>query len=439
VHDYQSDEYAKNEEMKPIRWSRSIFVRVGAGVALVALAALMVFAQSAREASRDAYRSAYQAWHEADPNLEHDAATASEPIGAQADRVAAEAAHYYAERRAFLDRFSHETAQKLAWLEAPPPEAGPGRSIGASNFVATQSAAVRKAIDNFAGDPDKGIQQVRMMLTRENIALIALGASQVERDKATAEADAALAAVEQAWHKASDLDREAAAGFAKPLASLDQEAPAWADYYRTFSDAARAATSDTGRVTSDTSSRVISDAPPRATADASQRAASDGSRVATPDTPRGATADGARTTTPDPDPAIASRPAEPSVRPAITPVPLIRYTGDWQYPLADGFYHGPQPEFIDLEVREEDGHCTGQMVARFKLPAGNNDDPILRFEFKGDFQNTRGQRFTLVTGDGAQGTIDLIPGPAFNLLEINVQIAARPGKIHQANMLLVKK
>jgi hypothetical protein len=407
VRDYQSNERAKNEEMKPIRWSRAIFVRVGAGVALAALAALMVFAQSAREASRDAYRAAYQAWHEVDPNLEHDAATASEPIGAQADRVAAEAAHYYAERRAFLDRFSHETAQKL----------------GAGNFVATQSAMVRKGIDNFAGDPDKGIQQVRMMLTRENIALIALGASQVERDKATAEADAALAAVEQAWHKASDLDREAAAGFAKPLASLDQEAPAWVGYYRTFSDAARAATSDTGRVISDLSSGVTSGTTLPATADASQRAGSDASRVATPDT----------------DPATPSRPAEPSVRPAITPVPLIRYTGDWQYPLADGFYHGPQPEFIDLEVREEDGHCTGQMVARFKLPAGNNDDPILRFEFKGDFQNTRGQRFTLVTGDGAQGTIDLIPGPAFNLLEINVQIAARPGKIHQANMLLVKK
>jgi hypothetical protein len=434
VHDYQSGERAENQEMKRIGLSRAIFVRLGAGVALAAMAALMV-AQSTREAYRDAYRL----WHEADPNLEHDAATATGPIGAQADRVAAEAAHYYAERRAFFDRFSQESAQKLAWLEAPPPQAGPSRSIGANNFVATQTAAVRKGIDNFAGDPDKGIQQVRMMLTRENIALIALGASQVERDKATAEADAALAAVEQAWHKASDLHREAAEGFAKPLAALDQEAPAWVDYYRTFSDAARAATSDTGRVISDTSSHVNSAATPRATVDPTQPATSDTSRVAAPEPTRGAPPDSARATPPDAGPSTSARPAEPSVRPAITPVPLVRYTGDWQYPLADGFFHGPQPEFIDLEVREEDGHCTGHMVGRFKLPVGADGDPILRFEFSGDFKNTRSQRFTLVTSDGAQGTIDLIPGPAFNLLEINVQVAAPAGKIRQANMLLIKK
>ncbi len=411
------------EEMRRMRPRGAIFVRLGAGTALVVVAAWMVVAQSTREASRDAYRAAYQAWHEADPNLERDAATPAGPMGARADRVAAEAAHYYAERRAFLDQFSHESAQKLAWLEAAAPEAEPARSHGASNYVAAQTAVVRKAIDSFAGDPDRGIQQVRMMLTRENLALIALSASQVERDKAAAEADAAMAAVEQAWHKASGLDREAAAAFAKPVASLEQEAPAWADYYRTFSDASRGATPDAlPRVTSEAAPRVTFEAAPRVTPDAS----------------RGVTPDAVRTVTPDAGATNPSRSAEPATHASITPLPLIRYTGDWVY-QTDGLYLGAQPEFIDLVVREGDGHCVGRMEARFKLPRGSTGDPTLKFEFKGDFTNTRSQRFALETSDGAQGTIDLIPGPAFNLLEINVQIAAQPGKIRQANAMLIKK
>ena len=64
---------------------------------------------------------------------------------------------------------------------------------------------------------------------------------------------------------------------------------------------------------------------------------------------------------------------------------------------------------------------------------------MLRFEFGGEFTSTVRQSFPLETSDGAKGTIDLIPGPAFNLLEVNVQIAANPGKIRQANAVLIKK
>ena len=39
----------------------------------------------------------------------------------------------------------------------------------------------------------------------------------------------------------------------------------------------------------------------------------------------------------------------------------------------------------------------------------------------------------------AKGKIELIPGPAFNLLEVNLTIEPRPGKVQQANFLLVKK
>jgi hypothetical protein len=39
----------------------------------------------------------------------------------------------------------------------------------------------------------------------------------------------------------------------------------------------------------------------------------------------------------------------------------------------------------------------------------------------------------------AASQIELIPGPAFNLLEANLTMERRPGKVQQANFLLVKK
>lgn len=90
-------------------------------------------------------------------------------------------------------------------------------------------------------------------------------------------------------------------------------------------------------------------------------------------------------------------------------------------------------------VREANGHCDGRMVARFVQPPGSSTDPVLRFEFSGEFKSSRVQTFDLQTSDGSKGTIDLIPGSAFNLLEINVQIAAKPGKVSQVNVILIKK
>ena len=54
-----------------------------------------------------------------------------------------------------------------------------------------------------------------------------------------------------------------------------------------------------------------------------------------------------------------------------------------------------------------------------RRPARN--DPTVRFAFEGDIAATPTQKFTLMTSDGTPGTIELIPGPAFNLLEVNFQ------------------
>lgn len=350
--------------------------------AWMALAVVMLWGQS----SREGYRNAYRAWREADPNLERDAATGGAPLGVRADRVAAEAAKYCQERRAFLDRFALESEQKLVWLETPT-EAAPAAPADAAGYISAQTAAVSRGIDTFAKDPDRGIQQVRSMLERENIALSALSAAIATRQKATDQTELATGAVETARVKALDLNRAFAAGIKQAGEGAGAEAPAWEEYYRKLSDGAR----------------------------------------------------GVPATGPVSD-AIPSRPADPGPRsaPSITPLPLVRYTGDWIFP-PKGLYHGTQPEFVDLVVREDNGHCDGRMVARFILPPASAGDPVLRFEFSGEFKNSARQTFPLTTSDGAKGTIDLIPGGAFNLIEINVQIAANAGKVGQANVVLIKK
>ena len=75
------------------------------------------------------------------------------------------------------------------------------------------------------------------------------------------------------------------------------------------------------------------------------------------------------------------------------------------------------------------GTSMGPWTARFKLPPGGATDPSVRFSFDGDLGATPTQKFPLVTSDGAPGTIELIPGPAFNLLEVNFQTDPQANKI----------
>jgi len=63
----------------------------------------------------------------------------------------------------------------------------------------------------------------------------------------------------------------------------------------------------------------------------------------------------------------------------------------------------------------------------------------VQFNFEGNLTANRNQLFNLRTGEGVAGTIELIPGPAFNLLEVNFQTEMRPNRIRSGNFLLVKK
>ena len=92
-----------------------------------------------------------------------------------------------------------------------------------------------------------------------------------------------------------------------------------------------------------------------------------------------------------------------------------------------------------MVLREENGQARGTLFARFKLPQGSRGDPTVRFDFEGEFQSARNQSFALMTSNGAKGSVELIPGPAFNLLEVSFTTEDKPGTVRQGNFLLIKK
>jgi hypothetical protein len=119
-------------------------------------------------------------------------------------------------------------------------------------------------------------------------------------------------------------------------------------------------------------------------------------------------------------------------------LPLSRYVGSWSFP-SKGLFHGAEPQAVELVVTEDAGRITGLLAARFLLPAGSPGDPNLRLSFQGLVLQSRTQSFPVATEDGRSGTIELIPGPAFNLLEVNIQLDSAANKISAANFVLLKR
>jgi len=125
-----------------------------------------------------------------------------------------------------------------------------------------------------------------------------------------------------------------------------------------------------------------------------------------------------------------------SLRTSQPTLPLIRYTGDWIFP-ANGTFFGTRPASAEVSVREASGRITGTLDALFNAPASVT--PQVRLTFEGNLTGSRNQTFELRTSDGLAGTIELIPGPAFNLLEVNFQLGLIPNRIRHGNFILLKK
>jgi hypothetical protein len=368
-----------------------------AGFALVVTA----FAQAPPQGSSDAQQEAYRHWRETDPNLESDAISAGATLGARADKVAAAAAKYFSLRKDYLEGRAADARRGVSFLESVniSPEAPPNLD----RFLNSQDTILKSTIDTIARDPDRAIQQLRASLERERAAIAAIGTVLKDSQKSQEAAAQSSRAAEQTRAKASDEYQKLTASLQESGQLADKSGAAWAAYYRALSDAARGARAP------------VTSAGPALPSTAREPAAVEPGKPA----------------------ALNAVPA-PGVR-TLPPLPLARYVGAWTYPTMGAHYHGMQPESADLVVREENGQASGTLTARFRLPAGSADNPVVRFDFAGAFGGTRAQRFAITNASGAAGTLELIPGPAFNLLEVNFNTGDKPGMIRQGNFLLIKK
>jgi hypothetical protein len=344
------------------------------------------------QTSRDMYRSAYASWRQADPNLERDSAAKQAGFADRVEKVAQAAATYGKARSAFLRA---SASVNLGLLDQPlkaDMDLLPNRDLRV--FVTTETKVVETSIKRFETDRDPGIVQWRQALERERAALASLGTAIDDRRAATAKAAAPLAALETGRTEAVSKYAQFDAALTEAAGIMDRETAGWAQYYKALAVSAPVV-----------SVSSINNAANNAAA--------------------------------NPNPAPVARVNGPGE--GVPPVPLMRYTGTWSFPAIGGLFSGPKPEFVDLAVHEENGQLKGSFYGRFTLPPGSRNDPVLRFDMIGPVTSSRTQKLTLETTEGAKGTIELIPGGAFNLLEINFHIDQKAGKVDQADMILLKK
>ena len=349
----------------------------------------LAFAQPSPQ-GRDALQDAYRNWRQADPLLERDAASAVATLGVRADKVSAEGAKYFAIRKAFLESLATDASRKASALEAV--TIAPDTAGGIEAHLNAQRTIVESGIQTVARGTDRGIQQLLQAYERERSAINAISAGMKDSPKTQQALVEATTSAELKRAQTADIYQTLAASLEQSAQLADQSGAAWINYYRALSDAARSAPAP---VTSLTPVRPPNAAEPGTAAPAGSR--------------------------------------------SVPPIPLSRYVGSWIFPNVGGLYHGAQPESVEMEVREGNGRSTGVLSARFKLPPGVAGDPLVRFSFEGPFANSRTQKFVVTTSNGARGVIELIPGPAFNVLEVNFSTDDKPGMVRAGNFLLVKK
>lgn len=353
---------------------------------------------SARTKAQEAYRS----WREADPNLEADAANNPATLGVRSDRVAAEAARYFAAQRAYLaalrEELQRETTQFAEAMAIPelPVVDRSGALAAASQSVANNLAAT-------ADSDDAGLQDLRRALERERAALAAIApaikASAARRGAVEEAAKAAAGARAQFLSDASALKT----AVTEEEDISEKIAVGWANYYRTLAAAAH--------------QEIVAPVAPAPGAVA----------------PRLEVA-------PSPEPRPSNGVAPAAIRSTAPGIPpASRYAGDWIYPTVNEHYHGARPESADLIVREERGQMRGSFRVTFRLAPTSTLNPDVQFTFSGPYQNAKSQSFKVTLADGTKGTFEMIPATTSNLLEINFVMDERPGKISRGNFFVLRK
>ncbi len=358
--------------------------RFAATTALLLAAAVTLPAQVS--GTRADYRELYEKWRGLDPVIEQDAGQSTANLRARAQQLAEAATAYASQRSSYDDARAESFAAEQ--------EAFDGLS-GATRGDLAEPATMEKLVDDldrtlqrmiasYGATNDPQLVRLRGALEQEQTALAgireAIGARTI-RTMRTDDLETSLRETAENGGDALGTMAEARQNAADALAG---EAELWGNYYAALSGGATA------------------------------------SPAAAPQQPADSLVNGPVT--------------QPN---RIPPVPLSRYTGEWLFPQ-NGLFHGAQPASVQLRVSEADNYVTGSLSALFALPAGSPGDPRLTFTFQGPLQAERNQKFPLTTDEGVAGTIELIPGPAFNLLEVNFQTEPAENKVRAGNFILVK-
>jgi hypothetical protein len=349
---------------------------------MVCTTAVVLWAQS----NREAYRAPFETWQGTEPDLERTAGDPGPDFAAQVQRTSDAATAYLRSRQAFLAE-QVRTEEQARW--AGQPFIG-GREVLATrpevrSLMNTTTDQLTATITTFASVRDPAIQQVRQAMERERAALNALNESMNTREATLRELKNKTEDAELLREAVGQGLAIASAGRARIAEHIDRESTAWNAYYKTL-------------------------------------------------------VEGAMSTEPAPGAAgVGAASVKPlAPKPSPAGLPLSRYVGGWIFQDKKLFF-GAQPETVELLVREEEGRMSGTLSARFILPAGTSGDPVLKLDFQGLVQQTRNQVFPLRTAEGVGGTIELIPGTAFNLLEVNLQIEPTDNKVRSTNFVLLKR
>lgn len=431
---------------------RTLALALGLAGLLSGVAALRLPLLVRAQSSREAYRDAFRAWRDADPPLESDAARAGAGWAQRTAAAGALAARYTAARAEFLRAAVADVNQSLAWLrnarQPPDPEIAP--AVDMQTTISASTALVSMQISTYAGDPDPTLVPLRQALERERSALVALSSAMSERQRAASRVVSAGIAAEQARAQAMQPYQSMASALTDVAAGTDQEAQAWAEYYRKLGDSAQvpvsvAVPAGNGEVRINNPARRGDGAVPVNPGQGGAGPGPAGQGAAGP----GAVAQG--------NPALGGVAVVPHINnpavgapelsarvnnpPPIAPPATVtsRYAGNWTFPTVGGMYHGPRPQSVALVLQEAGGQLSGTLQVRFAPFGDVKTASDLRFEFSGMAVAGRVQSLPLVTSEGAKGKIDLIPGPAFNLLEVNFYTDRQAGKVSQGNVLLIRK
>jgi len=389
--------------------------------------------------SPDAYREAYAAWQSASANLEVDAAKAGELLAVKTDAASPAAVKYEQARKAFFQAQGaplKEAAQRLQPMQMP---ADSSATKAADDMVATEEPALAKNITVLGNDPDEGIRQLRQALEKERAALLAVRDAAAARKAAAAAAQTAAAAAEHARMGATENTNAIAANFQQSADAEAKMIAAWPAYYRSLAEGARGK-SAAATVSSIAPARVARPAAANSSSANTAPPASVPPRSPAPNQPASPRASAPVIANPviaNPVVANAASGAPAAAASVQPPVPLARYTGSWGWTQGVSNYSGEPPTMFDVIVKVDNGQVQGIVSAAFLV--GRTREPSVRFTFNGPLQATRNQVFSLKTNDGITGTVELIPGPAFNLLEVKFNLDAAPRKVSTSDVTLLKK